>query len=88
MAAASGVAVALATWGCRYRQLQPISFGGNGASSSGAGGSSEENGVAGESGVGARDEEEGGFTRGRGRGRGRDGAGEYEMVNLPRKSGS
>jgi hypothetical protein len=77
MAGASAVSVALATWGCRYRQLQPISFGGNGATTSGG----ENSGNAGGEG-GADGDEEQGFSRGRGRGRGRDGAGEYEMANL------
>lgn len=79
MAAASGVSVALATWGCRYRQLQPISFGGGGAAST-AGGIGENDGGAGEGGMDG--DEEQGFSRGRGRGRGRDGAGEYEMANM------
>ena len=77
MAGASAVSVALATWGCRYRQLQPISFGGNGATTAGG----ENGGNAGGEG-GADGDEEQGFSRGRGRGRGRDGAGEYEMANL------
>ena len=83
MAAASAVAVALATWGCRYRQLQPISFGGGGAASAAGGGSGGDNG--GESGMDG--DEEQGFSRGRGRGRGRDGAGEYEMANLKSAGG-
>jgi len=85
MAAASAVSVALATWGCRYRQLQPISFGGGGGTSA-AGGSGGENGSgAGESGMDG--DEEQGFSRGRGRGRGRDGAGEYEMANMSSEGG-
>lgn len=82
MAAASAVSVALATWGCRYRELKPISFGGNGGggTASAAGASTNDNsGDAG--GEGGADEEQG-FSRGRGRGRVRDGAGEYEMVNM------
>ncbi|KAJ4293040.1 hypothetical protein N0V88_005704 [Collariella sp. IMI 366227] len=38
MMAASTLSVALATWGCRYRELKPITFGGGGAAS-GSGGS-------------------------------------------------
>lgn len=86
MAAASAVSVALATWGCRYRQLQPISFGGNGGAST-AGGSGGVNG-GGSSGENGMDgDEEQGFSRGRGRGRGRDGAGEYEMANMSSEAG-
>ncbi|AEO67956.1 uncharacterized protein THITE_2117151 [Thermothielavioides terrestris NRRL 8126] len=81
MAAASAVSVALATWGCRYRELKPISFGGGGASST-AGGGGGENSSGGNGGEGNGADEEQGFSRGRGRGRGRDGAGEYEMVNM------
>jgi hypothetical protein len=83
MGAGSAVSVALATWGCRYRQLQPISFGGGGAASAAGGG--ENGGDAGESGIDG--DEEQGFPRGRGRGRGRDGAGEYEMANLSSEAG-
>ncbi|KAK3689640.1 integral membrane protein S linking to the trans Golgi network-domain-containing protein [Podospora appendiculata] len=85
MAAASAVSVMLATWGCRYRELRPISFGGNGG---GAAAAAASGGNAGESGggdlgaPGLDGDEEEGFTRGRGRGRGRDGAGEYEMVKM------
>ncbi|SPQ24812.1 60f0b591-d224-4896-ae5c-d65336b3b7da [Thermothielavioides terrestris] len=81
MAAASAVSVALATWGCRYRELKPISFGGGGASSTTGGGGGENSGN-GNGGEGDGADEEQGFSRGRGRGRGRDGAGEYEMVNM------
>lgn len=70
MVASSALSIALGVWGCRYRELKPITFGGLGANSnSGAG--SEENG-----------DEEQGLGRGRGRGRGRDGNGEYELANM------
>lgn len=87
MACATAVGAALATWGCRYRELKPISFGGHG----GASATSNNTGAAGVSDNGARrlsgdGDEEQGFSRGRGRGRGRDGAGEYEMVTLPGKT--
>jgi hypothetical protein len=85
MAAACGVSVSLATWGCRYRQLQPISFGGAGAASAAGASGGENRGDAGESGVDG--DEEQGFPRGRGRGRGRDGAGEYEMTNFNSEAG-
>ncbi|EAQ83201.1 hypothetical protein CHGG_09605 [Chaetomium globosum CBS 148.51] len=84
MAAASAVSVALATWGCRYRQLQPITFGGGGGASA-AGGSTGQNGDAGAGRMNGDEEE--GFSRGRGRGRGRDGAGEYELTTLPSDAG-
>jgi len=83
MGVASAVGVALGTWGCRYRELRPISFGGIGGGTAvptrGVLGSGEGSG-----GGDARldvDEEQG-FSRGRGRGRGRDGAGDYEMVKM------
>lgn len=91
MAVSSAVAVALGTWGCRYRELRPISFGGAGgsnrspaptttstAASSTAPGQPPQAGPSNDS-VG---DEEQGFVRGGRRGRGRDGAGEYEMVSL------
>ncbi|KAK4124456.1 hypothetical protein N657DRAFT_644687 [Parathielavia appendiculata] len=80
MALASAVAVAMGTWGCRYRQLQPISFGGGGTASMAGGSGGENGGDTGEGGIDG--DEEQGFSRGRGRGRGRDGAGEYEMANM------
>ncbi len=84
MAIASAVAVGLATWGCRYRELKPISFGGSTAAGDSGrnhdanrGGTDLEEGTA-----GGDDDSDPGFSRGRGRGRGRDGAGEYEMVKM------
>ncbi|KAH8880323.1 hypothetical protein GQ53DRAFT_755140 [Thozetella sp. PMI_491] len=80
--AASAVAVALATWGCQYRELKPISFGGSGvATTHGAGETIDMSDLPDDS-LGGEGDEEQGFTRGRGRGRGRDGAGEYEMVKM------
>src|SRR3569833_722711 len=71
MAASSALATGLGMWGCRYRELHPISFGGGGGSGGqGAGENSSGAGLAGQDG-----DEELGFTRGRGRGRGRDGGG-------------
>lgn len=81
MAAASAVSVGLATWGCRYRELKPISFGGGGGTAATGGSAGQNGGDAGGRGSADGDEEQG-FSRGRGRGRGRDGAGEYEMVNM------
>lgn len=87
MAASSALAVFLGTWGCRYRELKPIPFGGGGGSSSAANGSAGEgssnSGAGGGNGDGdVEDDEEQGFTRGRGRVRGRDGGGDYEMVAM------
>jgi len=72
------------TYGCRWRELQPITFGGgprNGDENDGNG-SLEGASVNGEHG-----DEEMGFSRGRGRGRGSDGGGEYEMVGMNHDSG-
>ncbi|KAK5661777.1 hypothetical protein OQA88_9878 [Cercophora sp. LCS_1] len=81
MGSATVVAVGLGTWGCRYRELRPISFGGiGGGTAAGAGSSGDVNEEGGHHEAG--DEEQGFSTRGRGRGRGRDGAGEYEMVKM------
>ncbi|KAK3400573.1 integral membrane protein S linking to the trans Golgi network-domain-containing protein [Sordaria brevicollis] len=83
----------LGSWGCRYRELQPIAFGGHGASSN----TNNNNSNGGEGGSGQGDEEQG-FIMGGGRGgrtkRGSRGdlAGEYEMVDMagagPSGSGS
>ncbi|XXH01418.1 hypothetical protein Hte_007778 [Hypoxylon texense] len=88
MAASSAVAVSGGTYGCRWRELRPISFGGNGGNGGGGGGRNTGNAEGGadaaatQNGGAAPGDEEMGFSRGRGRGRGRDGAGEYEMVGL------
>lgn len=93
MAASSAVGVALGIWGCQYRELRPVFFGGQqGGGGAGAGSQNTANGSAGGGGNGegssgaadgiAPGDEEQGFSRGRGRGRGRDGAGEYEMVKM------
>jgi hypothetical protein len=78
MAISSATTVALGIWGCRWRELRPITFGGR--SNNDQATTTTENGNA-EGGEGAGDEEMG-LGRGRGRGRGRDGAGEYEMVGM------
>jgi hypothetical protein len=98
MLASSGLCVALGVWGSRYRELQPVFFGGGrilGAGSSGGGRSVANNSSSADNGNGDNDgeddgglggpgtgDEEMGFSRGRGRGRGRDGAGEYEMAKM------
>ncbi|KAI1080975.1 integral membrane protein S linking to the trans Golgi network-domain-containing protein [Whalleya microplaca] len=81
MALSCTVAVAGGTYGCRWRELRPISFGGGGRNTANAEGTTEaavQNGNAG----GENGDLEMGISRGRGRGRGRDGAGEYEMVGV------
>ncbi|KAI0016559.1 integral membrane protein S linking to the trans Golgi network-domain-containing protein [Xylariomycetidae sp. FL0641] len=82
MIASIGVTVVGGTYGCRWRELRPISFGGKSSNHADMQ-SALENGTA----NGDPGDEEMGFSRGRGRGRGRDGAGEYEMVGLPGGSG-
>ncbi|KAI0475512.1 integral membrane protein S linking to the trans Golgi network-domain-containing protein [Xylariaceae sp. FL0804] len=92
MAVSSALTVAGGTYGCRWRELRPISFGGGGArsgagSAEGGGGisNSAQGGTVANNGAAAggdQGDEEMGFSRGRGRGRGRDGAGEYEMVGM------
>ncbi|TQV99314.1 SYS1-related integral membrane protein [Cordyceps javanica] len=94
MAASSAAAVGLATWGCRYRELQPVFFGGRilgggdgGASSAARASSPPPGGSAGradlEAGHGPDGNDETGFVHGgRGQGRGRDGQGEYEMLQM------
>ncbi|KAI1420440.1 integral membrane protein S linking to the trans Golgi network-domain-containing protein [Xylaria sp. FL1777] len=74
------ITVAGGTYGCRWRELRPISFGGGGRNS----GNSENSHSSLEDGGSSGDhgDEEIGLSRGRGRGRGRDGAGEYEMVGM------
>lgn len=85
MIGSSALATSLGIWGCRYRELKPISFGGNGGVSTnnaGAGGNGEGSSAAAAGEDGHIGDEEQGFSRGRGRGRGRDGGGEYEMVKM------
>lgn len=98
MAVSSATGVALGIWGCQYRELRPVFFGGGGggggASAQGnhnangsvaGGGNGEAGGGGAAEGIPPGDEEQG-FSRGRGRGRGRDGAGEYEMANMNGKA--
>lgn len=78
----------LGSWGCRYRELQPITFGGHGS----GGNNNINNNSNGEGGSGQGDEEQGFITGGRGgrskRGSRGDLAGDYEMVNMAGPSGS
>lgn len=93
MVVSSAAGVLLGIWGCQYRELRPVFFGGGGghASSSSTshvagagstGGNGEGSSRSGGPADGPVGDEEQGFGRGRGRGRGRDGAGEYEMVKM------
>ncbi|KAL4906157.1 integral membrane protein S linking to the trans Golgi network-domain-containing protein [Aspergillus multicolor] len=66
--ASAAFMISLGMWACRWRELQPISFGGIGTGSSRQG--SGESSQTGESSTG--------LLSGRGRGRG----GEYEMMNM------
>ncbi|KAK8055071.1 hypothetical protein PG993_000298 [Apiospora rasikravindrae] len=81
--------IAMAMWGCQWRELRPINFGGNGGRATGGAAGAEENGHAGGNpdGGGMGDEEMG-FGRGRGRGRGRDGQGEYELASIREQEGN
>ncbi|KAI1339883.1 integral membrane protein S linking to the trans Golgi network-domain-containing protein [Xylariaceae sp. FL0016] len=75
------VTVAGGTYGCQWRELRPITFGGHGNNANNTGSAAPstlgEGAASGEHG-----DEEMGFGRGRGRGRGRDSASEYEMVGM------
>ena len=79
----------LGVWSCRWRELQPIAFGGKGAATAGrsttaapaAVGAAANSGQAEAAGPSGDPEDDGaGYVRGTRRGRGRDGAGQYEMV--------
>ncbi|KAI0400724.1 integral membrane protein S linking to the trans Golgi network-domain-containing protein [Xylaria palmicola] len=83
MLASGTITVAGGTYGCRWRELRPITFGGGRST----GGGENGNGSCDIESGGADNEGEGvGFSKGRGRGRGRDGAGEYEMVGMKNNS--
>ncbi|KAI1504089.1 integral membrane protein S linking to the trans Golgi network-domain-containing protein [Biscogniauxia marginata] len=81
MIASSAITIIGGTYGCRWRELQPISFGGNGRNTDNEEAHPDGATQHGDAG-GDQGDEEMGFGRGRGRGRGRDGAGEYEMVGM------
>ena len=68
--------ISLGMWACQWRELRPMVFGGK--SKQQGEGSSAQNGHPPEA------DEEAGYEMGSSRGgRGRDGAGTYEMVNMP-----
>lgn len=75
MAVSSVVAVTLGTWGCRRRELKPISFGGMLADD----GNGEASAHGHHDGPSTYGDEEQALSRGRGRGKERGGIGEYEM---------
>jgi hypothetical protein len=69
-ATSSALMVSLGVWACRYRELQPINFGGSGAATASqkpANGSADPDGLV---------------RGGRGRGRNRDDGPSYEMVGI------
>ncbi|KAF2752262.1 hypothetical protein M011DRAFT_463734 [Sporormia fimetaria CBS 119925] len=68
-ACSAALMTSLGVWGCQWRELRPINFGGKAAGSTRPHRPGED-----DDGIG--------YTRGRGRGGGGDGAGEYEMANL------
>lgn len=86
MIVSSALSVGLATWGCRYRELQPVFFGGrilgagDGASAASTGQQEHREDLE------AQEGDDGGYTRGSGKGRGKDGQGEYEMVQMKNAS--
>lgn len=75
--ASAGLMVSLGIWACRWRELQPMSFGGKGKARAEPTQSKEAQSGAGDDGEG--------YDMGTGRGRGRDGAGSYEMVGMAPK---
>lgn len=82
MLASAALSAGLGIWGCQYRELQPVFFGGRrilGATPTAA---TQADGGEGAGNDDVEGDEEMGFSRGRGRGRGRDGAGEYEMAQM------
>ncbi|KAK3191978.1 hypothetical protein K4F52_002021 [Lecanicillium sp. MT-2017a] len=89
MIVSSALSVGLATWGCRYRELQPVFFGGRilGAGDGASAASTSRNedleaGIAQDGGA----EEDVGHARGTRKGRGKDGQGEYEMMQMKSSS--
>lgn len=89
MAISSALSVALGMWGCRYRELQPVFFGGGrilGSNATPAAAQTHndehQNGVMPEDGGPAGGDEEMGLSRGRGRQRGME---EYEMDKMDAK---
>lgn len=86
MAGSAAISVGLGMWGCQYRELQPVFFGGGRILGSRSRTSAPTNNQVaaeeGQAGLPAEGDDDTGFSRGRGRGRGKDGHGEYEMAEL------
>lgn len=91
MGISAAAATVLGMWGCQWRELRPIAFGGHGGGGGVGNGAPATNGSTSTSGGAleagilsnqGEDDVEQGYSRGRGRGRGRDGGGEYEMVKV------
>lgn len=81
MLGSAALSVSIAMWGCQYRELQPVFFGGRILNS---GGGSAATGQTVDVEAGAADEfDSQGFSRGSSaRGRGKDGQGTYEMAEM------
>ncbi|KAG5303719.1 integral membrane protein [Histoplasma capsulatum G186AR] len=78
----------LGMWACRWRELQPIVFGGSAANASSNDGGNNGTNQSGEDATGGEDGRGGGggifeFSRGRGRGRNREG---YEMIAMKERA--
>lgn len=82
MLGSAALSVSIAMWGCQYRELQPVFFGGR-ILNSGGGSAATGQTVDVEAGPADEDDNDQGFARGSsGRGRGKDGQGTYEMVEM------
>ncbi len=91
MIVSSALSVGIATWGCRYRELQPVFFGGRilgaGDGASAATTSQQHGDEDLEAGLAQDDgEDDLGQARGSRKGRGKDGQGEYEMMQMKNSS--
>ncbi|KAK3486609.1 integral membrane protein S linking to the trans Golgi network-domain-containing protein [Neurospora hispaniola] len=92
MAISSLASFLLGSWGCRYRELQPIAFGGHGGGGNTT--NNANNSITDGEGTGQGDEEQGFITGLRGgggrtkRGSRGDLGGDYEMVTMSGASGS
>ncbi|KAI9745882.1 MAG: hypothetical protein M1818_000563 [Claussenomyces sp. TS43310] len=77
----------LGVYSCRWRELRPITFGGQAAAPKTSGAAPADSRSNTESGSSQPADGEMGYGRGGRRGRGRDGAGEYEMVDIKSETG-
>ncbi|KAK5172713.1 uncharacterized protein LTR77_002833 [Saxophila tyrrhenica] len=79
--ASSALMIALGIWACRWRELKPMAFGGQGSNNKGKGKAPATDDIA--DGRPPDAEQGEGYEMGGGRGgRGKDGAGSYEMVGM------